>query len=336
MSQDEIHNLDELLNSFLDGELDARHQTEVQRLLDHDKQIAERLQTLRNCKRLVSSLPYAEAPDGTLEKIKASLDEKKFPVSTHRQRRGARHLFIRRLVSVAAMVALVGVLGAVIYSIIAPQAITENQVAVEQPAKEVAPAKIVAPVRRSISEGGSTLPTVPFTGQLELKTSSPSEIAAFINKAIEFNIPSGERTSAVPAEPGESHVLACSRQNLKVLMDELDTVWDKINSATLLVKTEGQGQIAIDAVTPSQVVEIARQNDTQTQIKTAKFFAAMNNISESSPGKEVQVAVNNSSPRLLTIPKPVLTSNEKPVTKVAAGAEAEHKVLLTIVVTGNE
>ncbi len=326
MSQDEIHNIDELLNGFLDGELDARHQTEVQRLLDHDKQIAERLQTLRNCKRLVSSLPYAEAPDGTLEKIKASLDEKNLSVSTHRQRRGARHLLRRRLVSVAAMVALVGVLGAVIYTILAPQAITENQVAVEQLEKEVAPAKIVA----------SALPTVPFTGQLELKTNSPSEIAAFINKAIEFNIPSGERTAAVPAEPGESHVLACSRQNLKVLMDELDTVWDKINSATLLVNTDGQGQIAIDAVTPSQIVEIARQNNAQTQIKTAKFFAAMNNITERSPGKEVQVAIDDSTPRLLTIPKPVLTSNEKPVTKAAAGIEAEHKVLLTIVVTGGE
>jgi hypothetical protein len=39
---------------------------------------------------------------------------------------------------------------------------------------------------------------------------------------------------------------------------------------------------------------------------------------------------------LLTIPKPVLTSSEKPITKAATGAEAEQKVLLTIVVTGGE
>ena len=79
MSQNEINNIDELLNGFLDGELDDRHQTEVQRLLKHDKQIAERLKSLRNCKRIVSSLPYAEAPDGMLENIKASLEEKKSP-----------------------------------------------------------------------------------------------------------------------------------------------------------------------------------------------------------------------------------------------------------------
>jgi hypothetical protein len=38
---------------------------------------------------------------------------------------------------------------------------------------------------------------------------------------------------------------------------------------------------------------------------------------------------------LLTIPKPVLTSSEKPVT-TAGAAKAEQKVLLTIVVVGSK
>jgi hypothetical protein len=340
MSQNEIPNIDELLNSFLDGELDARHQTEVQRLLKHDKRIAERLLALQKCKRLVSSLPYTEAPQELLGDIKASLEEKKLPISTvrpvslsaHREHQGARHLLLRRLTAAAAMIGLVAVLAAVIYSIVAPEVTIDMPVAVEQPAE---------PHPREVATAGKpaepAFARVEFTGRLELKTANLTEVAAFLNKAIELNVPSGERASAGPDKLKESHVLTCSRQNLRTLLDDLDTIWDKFDSATLFVDTGWpEGQLIIDAVTPEQIIEIARQDDFQTQVKTAKFFAAMNNIAERTPGKEVLVAIDNSTPRLMTIPKPVLTSSEKPVTKAAGEPKAEQKVLLTIVVTGSE
>lgn len=337
MSQNETPNIDELLNSFLDGELDARHQTEVQRLIKHDEKVARRLLELRKCKSMVSSLPYTEAPKELLGNIKASLSRRQTeqeiitppavePVSfsVHRQREGAKHLFLRRLASVAAMFALVAVLAAVVYSIIAPVPVIERPVAVVEPQpSEPKPAEVAIAVK-----------PVEFSARLELNTTSPSEVAAFINKAVEFNIPSDQRSAVGPDMLKESHVLTCSRQNLKALMDELGTVWNKIDSAALLVNTDGpEGQIVIDAVTPAQIIDIAKQDDSQTQIKTAKFFAVMNNIAESSPGREVMVAINDSTPNTITIPKPVLTSNEKPVTKAADGTEAEQKVLLTIVVT---
>jgi hypothetical protein len=354
---EEIPNIDELLNSFIDGELDQRHQTEVQRLIKHDKRIAERLLTLQKCKRLVSSLPYTEAPQELLGDIKASLEEKKLPVSVvrpvslsaHQERQGARHLLLRRLTAAAAMIGLVAVLAAVIYSIVAPQVVTNKPVAVEQrqqpsgehktqksePAVTVATAE--KPIHRKVSPSGgqTTLAEMKFSGRLELKTSSPSEVAAFINKAIEYNIPSDERTAAVPGKLRESHVLICSRQNLKLLLDDLDTIWDKIDSATLFVQTNRpEGQIVIDAVAPEQIIEIAKQDDFETQIKTAKYFAAMNNMAERSPGKEVLTAIDNSAPGLITIPKPVLTSSEKPIKKPPAQAEDSRKVHLTITVVG--
>jgi hypothetical protein len=338
MSQNEIPNIDELLSSFLDGELDARQQTEVQRLLQHDKQIAERLLELQNCKRLVSSLPYIEAPDGMLENIKASLSSQQADLSRQqaepkeiqpRENKGARHLFLRQLLSAAAMIALVGVLAAVIYSIVAPQVTIDMPMAVEKPGPAVTVATAEKPVEPALAE-------TRFTGRLELKTTSPVEVAAFINKAIEYNIPSDQRSAAVPGKLGESHTLVCSRQNLRALLDELNTVWDKIDSAVLLVNTDRpEGQIVVDAVTPEQISEIAKQDNSQTQIKTAKFFAAINNMAELAPGKDVMVALDNSAPALLTIPKPVLTSSEKPVT-TAGETKAKQQVLLTIVVTGSE
>lgn len=350
MSQNEIHNIDELLNGFLDGELDARHQTEVQRLIKNDEKIAQRLLELQKCKRLVSSLPYNQAPRELVGNIKASLQGKKLttsqvpPMQRYRVHEvrwgtpngGARHLLLRRLAAAAAMFALVAVLAAVIYSVIAPVPVVEKPVVVRQPQPIVPqpPAVTVAAVEKPVEPA---LAGAQFTGQLELKTTSSSEVAAFLNKAIEFNIPSDQRASTAPARPQEAFTLNCSRQNLKVLLDELGTVWDKIDSAALLVNTDSpEGQIVIDAVTPAQIIEIAKQDNFQTQIKTARFFAAMNNIAERSPGKDVMVAIDNSAPALLTIPKPVLTSSEKPVTKVADGTEAEQKVLLTIVVTGGK
>jgi anti-sigma factor RsiW len=327
----EITNIDELLNSFLDGELDARHQTEVQRLIKHDERIAKRLLELQKCKRLVSSLPYAEAPDKMLEDIKASLEEKKptLPAarsvssSAHQQRQGARHLLVRRLTAAVAMIALVAVLAAVIYSIVAPQVtITEMPVAVET---KIQP--------REVAVAGKPAEITPFTGRLELKTGSPSEVAAFLNKAIELNVPADQRTAAVPGRSRESFTLLCSRQNLRSFLTDLGTIWDKFDSATLYIDTgQPEEQIVVDAVAPEQIIEIAKQDDFQTQIKTAKFFAAMNNIAEFSPSKEMQVAIDNIVPRLLTVPKPVLTSSEKPVTKPSAQTEDSQKIHLTITV----
>lgn len=325
MSQNEIPNLDELLNSFLDGELEPRQQTEVQRLIDHDEKIAERLQTLRNCKRLVNSLPYAEAPDGMLENIKAKLQAKETPVaaaepitpSTHSRRQGARHLFARRLAAAAAMFGLVVAFTAVIYSIVAPQVTINEQFTFETEPQKPAPA-VEKPVK--------------FTARLELKTGSLPEVAAFLNKAILLNIPSEQQVAVSPDRLKDSHVLACSRQNLKVLLDELGTIWDKLDSATLFVDAGlPEGQIVVSAVAPEQIIEIADQKNSQLQIKTAKFFAAMNNTNELSPGKEVMVAIDDSVPALMTIPKPALTSNDKPAVKPSAGDN--RKINLTITVT---
>lgn len=339
MNESKIPNIDidELLNGFIDGELDQRHQTEVQRLIEHDEQVAERLRKLQECKRLVSSLPYAEAPEEMLGDIKASLEERGLLEPARRgqrldKREGARHLLVRRFVAAAAMIGLVAILGAVIYSILAPQAVTDKPFAVEQPKTQKSePAVIVATAEKPI--GQISLAGMEFNGRLELKTSSPSEVAAFINKAIERNIPSDGWTAAAPSEPRESHALNCSRQNLRMLLADLGNIWDKFDSATLFVDTDRpEGQVVIDAVAAEQVVEIINQDNFETQIKTAKYFAALNNMAERAPGKEVLTAIDDSSPALLTIPKPVLTSSEKPVEKPAARTEDDQKVHMTIVI----
>ena len=63
----ENQNTEELLNSYIDGELTEREKTEVQRLISHDAQVAQRLRELQKSKMLVSSLPRAKAPAKILD-----------------------------------------------------------------------------------------------------------------------------------------------------------------------------------------------------------------------------------------------------------------------------
>ena len=165
----ENRNIDELLNSFIDGELTARQRTEAQRLIAHDAQVAQRLRELQKCKTLVSSLPYVEAPAEMLEVVKTSLERRTLlgqQSSAFDQRAGARHLLVRKVLSAAAMIGLVAVLAAVIYTIVGPESSPQKPVVMEdwrQPPGEIelekptpSPAatveKVVAKVPAAVTE----------------------------------------------------------------------------------------------------------------------------------------------------------------------------------------
>jgi hypothetical protein len=124
---------------------------------------------------------------------------------------------------------------------------------------------------------------------------------------------------------------------VNLLLSDLANIWERFDSTRLLVET-GQADegVVVDNVKTEQIAEIIKQDSPEGRIRVAKDIAAFNRIGEQLPGKEIFAAISYESGDLLTIPKPVLTSSEKPITKPASGAEAEQKVLLTIVVAGSE
>ncbi|MEE9371263.1 MAG: hypothetical protein V3W45_07325, partial [Sedimentisphaerales bacterium] len=183
--------IEELLNSFIDDELTPRQHTEVQRLITHDQRIAQRLRELQKCKALVSSLPFVEAPAEMTEEIKTSLERTALlghqpqPVD---QRVGARHLLLRRLTAVAAMVGLVAVLAALVFTIVSPEDVVDRSVAIEaweQPVQEGLGPTILATAERPKSQIG--LAMAGFNGRLEFKTGTLIAVSAAINRAIEDN-----------------------------------------------------------------------------------------------------------------------------------------------------
>ena len=339
-------NIDELLNSFLDGEATERERTEVERLIAHDAEVAKRMKELEKCRMLVGSLPYAEAPAEILEKIKASagaMPARSLEAEAFEERKGAKHLLIRQVVSAAAMVALVAVLGVVIYTIVVPESSGERPMAADDlrlPAKKIevepggAARRLVARAEKP-TEGIEKIPG-GFSGRLELKTKALIAADASVNRAIKD---SGLTQYGVSGrdEGQRVYTVAGSREAVNLLLSDLGNIWGRFDSASLLVETEQVGErVVVDNVKIEQIAEILKQDSSEGRIRVAKDIAAFNRIEKQLPGKEMFAAIDYERGELITIPKPVLTSSERPITKPVGGAEAEQEVLLTIVVAGSE
>lgn len=241
MSQIENPNIEELLNSYIDGELTEREHTEVQRLISHDAQVAQRLRELQTSKMLVNSLPRADAPARILVGVKASLEtevlsgERAWNEELSSGRVGVRHLMVRKFLAAAAMVGLVAILGGVVYTIVAPES------------PDIPP-----------------VPAVAFDGRLELKTDALSTVNTFIDRAIEDK---GLSNSISVESQGGKRVysLTCSQEDLNLLLADLTDVWESCNSTTLFVDTKMPGEQKFDGVSTDGIIKIV--DDLITPVK---------------------------------------------------------------------
>ncbi|MHC4509319.1 MAG: hypothetical protein ACYTAO_10245 [Planctomycetota bacterium] len=312
--------IDELLSSFIDGELTAAEQVEVERLIAQDMHIARRLRQLQKCRTLVGSLPRLDVPAEVSEGIRASLSRMTLPGQewTVEERVGKRHLLARRVLSAAAMIGLVAILAGVIYTILTPQAPAERLVVLEPQEPGVTAAASLA-----------------FSGRLELKTSDLPAVNAFINRVVEEN---GLSDPVGPARRQDRRIysLSCSRKDLNLLLTNLETIWPDLDSATLFVDTTMFGtQVAVKDITTEQIARIADQSNPETRARLAKDINALNTMVASMPGQEILSAIDSAdrNPIRQLVPKPVLTIGEiESVRKAPSQAEQQQAVRLTIVV----
>ena len=302
--------IDELLNSLIDGELTARQETEVRRLIDNDPQIARRLRQLQKCRILMSSLPAVEAPPQISDHIKIMLKARaqrgeQTPVQEDRAR--TRNLLPQRILAVAAMIGLVVVLTAVIYSI--------------------------APTERieTIESNPNAVADRGFSGSLELNTSDLIAVDSFVKRKIEDN---GFADQFSPTQEPNRRVyfISCSKEGLDRLLADLDNIWDKLDSTRLIVDTEVfREQIVVDAVTIEQIVEIAGQQNSVRLLEVAKDYAVFNSTAESLPGRDIFSAIDDRMGNLTAIHKPFYT--EKIIEKSGIQEESEKTIQLTIIVS---
>lgn len=304
--------IEELLNGFIDDELTPAEQAEVQRLISKDKGIARRLTELERCRMLVNSLPPAEPPAEVIAGIKQLLRSR----TTEGQkdiesRHGARHLFVRHLLAASIIVGLFGILAAVIFQITSS---TDSR----------QPVVAVLPQESSVGVYSLQFQTADFTG-----------VDAFIKKLLDDS--SWLKVEAQKEFQGRStYRVLCSKAALEVLMSDLAPVWSKFDSATLVVHTQDLGRfVEIEAITPEQITDIAKQDTTDQRVRLAKDFAALNSIERLMPEQKL-LALTGNNPEIITIPKPVLTSGDKNSTTVPKGASDQVRVDLSIVVSAHK
>ncbi|MHC4418228.1 MAG: hypothetical protein ACYSU6_06535 [Planctomycetota bacterium] len=118
-----------------------------------------------------------------------------------------------------------------------------------------------------------------------------------------------------------------------MLLTDLEPIWSRLETGTLSVETDQfGGQVVVEDVDAGQISEIINQDSVEKGIEVARDFATLNSMAELLPGREVLSAIDDTKPDLLTIPKPVLTSSAKTMSKGKSRGEEVEDVHLTIVV----
>jgi len=327
--------IEELLNSYLDGELSSQDCAEVQRLIGEDKSIALRLRQLERCRLLVSSLPPAEPPAELVSGIKELLRNRSAGAGGEFEhidrRRGQQHLLARQVVAAAVMIGLFGLMGAVVYKIVSPEKQVTPVVAVQPTIKpEVLPVetkKTVAAAEDKTSVG---------LYSLRLETADFVAVDAFVNKLLDesswlrYEVTKDGRSRSI-------YRVLCSRAGLETLVSDLSAVWSKFDSATFVVHTDDVGKyVAVEQVRPEQITDIVKQDALAGRVKAAKDFAVLNTVEQASPEGRMLALVDHAYPELTAIPRPVLTSGEKRVAAVPENPSDRVRVDLNIVVTGHK
>ncbi len=327
MSFEKEKKIEELLNSYLDGELSQREQAEVQRLIDSDKAVAGRLRALERCRLLVSSLPPAEPPAEVVSGIKKVLHSKMARFAevpdVIQQRRGLRHLFMRQVLAASVIIGLAGLLSVVIFQIIGPQSVPRKTTVTVLATKDEKPA---AEAIQETSIGFYSL---------QLRTDDFVAVDAFVNKLLKES-PWLKFDAAKENTVRSVYRVECSRGGLETLVNDLAPAWTKFDSATLVVHTDIGQAVTVESVEPEQITKIANAENPGRRIRTAKDFAVLNSFKQIFSPERVLALEGPDYSHLTTIPRPALTSAEKRVVDTSKDAADRVRVDLTIIVTSHK
>jgi hypothetical protein len=286
---------------------------------------------VRGCRTLVNVLPRAEAPADMVEQIKQSLerrsllDERSILTSS---RAGVRTLRMRRFLAAAAMIALMGVLGLVIFQIVSPVPHSSTTTNYAANSTEVAP--VETPDTRLAAES-------PFSGRLELSTPSLTQAANIISASASDNDLSYFIKEDVSGTRTICRIVG-SREKLEGLLTDLSAAGRNFKSARLIVETgRFADSVAVDSVTLPQVAGILSRSTNEARIQAAKDTATLNQFAREMPGHEIQAAtgqrLDNAFSELSATAKPRLAQGKKPLdtTTPLKEEDTQVKASLTIV-----
>ena len=291
MNEDDKPTMDELLSAYLDGQLSDRRHNEITRLLGHDPEVVSRLNTLQRQRDLLEALPVEKAPPGLAQDILACLERRfileEYPKIT-RTSAGAKQLFARRLVTAAAILLTISVLGVVLWQILGPIPLPGGFFGGGRhggPGTGTAagPSTPVSPVMPSV-------PYATFSAVLELQTERTRALRDHLKKVIFTN--GLQELCPGPRHEGEvwTYVIRGPAGRVTALLNDLRDVWPLCSETGLTLHGPEMTQaVRIDAVSIAQIQSLLGQASDLQRLWAAERFARLNALQPALSGAEASI-----------------------------------------------
>lgn len=307
--------MNEMLNAYMDGELEARQTIEFKRLLENTPELRAQLRVLKNTRNLLHHLPREEAPEELAHQVRSLLERKALfgEGGTGQTSKRVGALLFQKIRAVAAVLALGAVLSLLVYSIVAP---VDSDPGEGGSSGDVAPlASIQGPVR----------------GKLELVCTSMPNVDSFLMRSVQFN----DLSSCVQKEDLVDQRLfyvSCDREDIKALLSDLSSVWHQFDETAFYVNTGELGDmIRIDGASVSQVASLINEQDAGKRIEHARLESVRNSMRNMTASGSMMAAMEEKITMPNMPPRPMLTSGEPNRTGKSESPKAGDRVELTIV-----
>ena len=311
--------IEELISAYLDDQLSERHKTELRRLMKHDEKLAQKVRLMSRQRSLLHALPCEKAPEHLMADIKASIERKALLDQYHDEaiNSGSRHLYIRRISSMAAVFALAACLVYVIWSVVspAPQAVLEKSkpltIATESRGIQD---KLPMPVAKSVTKEGTqkqAYAAESLSMNLKLYAADTVRLDRMISQAIYNNNLMNQ--AKVDRRPGiTKYTITASRSDLKEMIGDLSNVFSEGVDCQLAVSSYDSVPVIAGRssfkIRHDQLVTLLNQNDFAAMEALSYNIALSNRIAQSVPGPDIYEHIDQPDFSLPVIPKPVLTS----------------------------
>lgn len=308
--------MNEMLNAYMDGELEASQSVEFKQLLENSPDLRGRLCCLKNARNLVHHLPHEDAPVELSQQVRSMLERKALfgeGLAESQATRRVSTILFQKIRAFAAVLALGAVLSLLVYSIVAPvDPGSESPVADEK----FAP---VMPIQG------------PMRGKLELVCAAMPSVDSFLMRSVQFN----DLSSCVEREGlvGQSlYYVSCSREEAKQLLSALNSVWHQFDETAFFVNTGELGEmIRISGASVRQVASLINEQDVRKRIQHAKLESVRNSMRTATDSGSVMASLEDKMTLSAMPPRPMLTSGEPNRTSMSESLKPGDRVELTIV-----
>jgi len=306
--------IEELINGYLDGDLSDRHKTELKRLMSHDSKLAQRVDSLKRQKDLVGSLPREKAPEHVIGDIKSRLERNvllNHCKSQNDECNGRKHLFLRHIASIAAVLLLICGLGFVIWQVVSPAAPMQIQTP-NIVAKSVNRTLAISDneVRESQDSFENIAPMTTFLQSYKAKEAAQVEIQEQVinltptamlnievanlvtaNKLVSQAIYNNSLLNEVVVRRGNNAIeykLTTSSKQLSTLLNDVKGLFDLPNTNQMILSLGESQMVVLENVTsfelneivysaneiaPSEIASmIAFEREVQSSLKSTKLI----------------------------------------------------------------